>query len=282
MADSGYGNLSASQIYRRPGKTVLDYLWVWGNPEYSLEPSCDDGRFGHAAPLSRVNMLGVRNVAQAGHGVPIDPIYADALTKPVAHLDRIVWEVMRDPGGKFVYTHRLETIAGLLESYNNIEGILIDDLSTVGRTEGLTPADLKAFYDSIPSTPDGWRMRFYGVVYTMSLGDEDIGQYIDCMDVVSLWTWAAEDIDQWDKHVDQVHAMAPDKPISIGLYLVNYGGSAALDAKRMQAQCDMALKMLKDKRIFGVTFLLHGAENAEVVKWTRDWIKEVGSEPLTI
>ena len=216
--------MDASQVYRRPGSRVGDYLWVWGNPEFSLESTTDDGRFGHASPLSRANLLGTRNVAMCGVGVPMDPIYAIALTKPVALMDRIIWEVTQDPGGGFVYTHRLACISKLLEQFNNIEGILIDDLSTVGRELGLTTADLKRFHDGLPTAPDGWKMRFYGVVYTVSLNDDDLGKYIDCMDIVSLWTWAAEDILKWDQHVQQVQTIAPDKPIVIGLYLTNYGG----------------------------------------------------------
>ncbi len=151
-------------------------------------------------------MLGTRNIAVCGLGVPMDPIYATALTKPVAHLDRIVWEVSRDLGEGFIYTRRLECISELLQQFNNIEGILIDDLSTVGRKEGLTTADLKAFYD----------------------------------------------------------------------------GKEPLTPQTMKAQCDTALAMLRDKRIFGVTFLLRGAENGPVVAWTRDWVREVSDEPLVI
>ncbi len=29
--------MDASDICRKPGSRVGDYLWVWGNPEYSLE-----------------------------------------------------------------------------------------------------------------------------------------------------------------------------------------------------------------------------------------------------
>ncbi len=80
----------------------------------------------------------------------------------------------------------------------------------------------------------------------------------------------------------QVHTIAPDKPIVIGLYLTNYGGKEPLTPETMKAQCDVALAMLRDKRIFGITFLLHGAENAPVVAWTRDWVRQVSDEALTI
>ena len=67
----------------------------------------------------------------------------------------------------------------------------------------------------------------------------------------------------------------------LGLYLTNYGGKAAFTVETMQAQCKLALDMLRSRRIFGINFLLHGAENADVVGWTRQWIRRVGSEAMT-
>lgn len=274
--------LTASEVYRKPGTKVLDYLWVWGNPEHSLTQSTNDAHFGHAAPINRAQMLGVRNITMCGIGVPQMPIYADMLMKPVAHLDRIVWEISPDEGTKFDFTQKIARVGELQQKYRSIEGVIIDDMSTVARSEGLSPDDLMSVRKAMPKGPDGWRVRFYGVIYTMSLKDKDIEQFVRPLDVINLWTWSAEQTTRWSEYVSTVQKLGPGKPIVIGLYLANYGGKKPMTVKMMEAQCKVALSMLKRKRIFGINFLLHGAEEPEIVAWTRNWIRKVGDQPLSM
>ena len=273
---------TASEVYRKPGTKVLDYLWVWGNPELSLTLSNNDAHFGHASPLSRAHMLGLRNVTMCGIGVPQMPIYADMLMQPVAHLDRIVWEISPDEGTAFQFPQKLARIGELLEKYDMIEGVIVDDMSTVYRSEGLSADNLMDLRAALPTGPDGWRVRFYGVIYTMSLKDEGIEKFIRPLDVINLWAWSVEDTANWSEHVRTVQKLGPGKPIVLGLYLTNYGGKVPMTTEAMEAQCKTALAMLKRKRIFGINFLLHGAEQPEIVAWTRNWIKQVADQPLSM
>jgi hypothetical protein len=273
---------TASQVYRKTGTTIGDYLWVWGNPELSLTISNNDAHFGAASPISRAQMLGIRNVSMCGLGVPETTVYSQMLMQPVAHLDRIVWEISPDAGSKFQFTNKIAQIAELLKTYDSIEGVIIDDMSTVYRSEGLDPANLMDVRDALPTAPDGWRVRFYGVIYTMSLKDKGIEQFIRPLDVINLWTWSAEHNEQWSDNVRLVQKHGPGKPIVIGLYLTNYGGKKPMTTKMMAAQCKTALAMLKRKRIFGINFLLHGKEEPEIVAWTRDWVKHVSDQPLSM
>lgn len=281
MTRSASSSTGAGQVYRRPGGRIIDHLWVWGNPELSLEQTCCDGHFGGASPLSRANLLGLRNLTMCGHGIPQDRIYAEAVMRPVAHMDRIVWEIMPDDEDEgFDFTRRLQRVEDLLGQHDNIEGVIIDDMSTVYRERGFDPASLRAVHERMPTAPDGWRLRLYGVIYTMSLRDDRVEQFIEPLDVINLWTWSAEDTAEWDANVRRVQSLGPGKPVVLGLYLTNYGGKAAFTVDTMRAQCESALEMLRSGRIFGINFLLHGAENAEVVAWTRGWIGEVGGEEV--
>jgi len=270
---------SAADIVRKPGKRVYDYIWVWGNPEQAAHTG-DVGKFGAADPISRVNMLGAANVFMAGAGVPLDPAEAEKDLAPVAHLDRIVYEIAPDKKGTFDYTKKLETIATMAGKHGNIQGLLLDDMSTVKRSKGFLPEHLEKVRAGVPTAPDGWRLKLLGVIYTMSLKDKGIEKYIEPLDGVNLWTWAAEDTAELEANVQFVRKIAPKKPIILGLYLTNYGGKQPMTVEVMQKQSDSALAMLKAGEICGIVMLLHGQENPKVVEWTRDWIKRVGDQPM--
>ena len=51
---------------------------------------------------------------------------------------------------------------------------------------------------------------------------------------------------------------------------------------RMQKQCDLGLRWLREGRIEGMVFLANTIcdLSLEPVEWTRRWIEEVGDEPL--
>jgi len=202
--------------------------------------------------------------------------------KPVAHLDRVVWEISPDEGTDFEFAQKIARVRELQQKYNSIEGVIIDDMSTVARSKGLAPDDLMSVRNALAKGRGGWRLRFYGVVYTLSLKDKNVDQFIKPLDVINLWTWAAEHTNKWAQHVSTVQKLGPGKPIVLGLYLTNYGGKKRMTVKMMEAQCKLALSMLKRKRIFGINFLLHGAEEPEIVAWTRNWIRKVGDQPLTM
>ena len=283
MASTGNSeNPSAANVYRNPGNKVLDYLWVWGNPELSLIQSTNDAHFGAAGPISRIQMLGLKNVYMAGLGVPLDLIYAEALMQPVAHMSRIVWEVSPDVEEDFSFTRRLACINELAKKFPQIEGVLIDDMSTVYRDKGFSPEALCQVRDAMPTGPDGWRLRLNGVVYTMSLDDPGVERLIEPLDVIMLPIWAAEDAAQLDEHVAHAQQLGPGKPIIACLYMHNYGGKIPMTDQVMESQFGTALSLLKAGKVFGIEVTLHGAENPSAVSWLRNWIKQVGDEPLSL
>lgn len=50
----------------------------------------------------------------------------------------------------------------------------------------------------------------------------------------------------------------------------------------MKQQCELALKLLRERRIEGMIFLATNIcdLDLETVNWTRRWIAKVGNEPL--
>ena len=137
----------------RPG-TVRDLIWAWGNPEMAKPGPHTAATFAEAGPAERARLLGVPNIVMAGQGLPNDNAKADALTKEVAGFKRLVWEITPDGTGlgpPFVYKDRIAQIRKLADKYPQIEGVLLDDMSTGKMNRGLQARAYPAY------PPSAWR-----------------------------------------------------------------------------------------------------------------------------
>ena len=123
---------------RSKPKVLRDILWAWGNPEMGEPGSHTVATFAQAPSAERAQLLGVPNVVMAGHGLPDDEKQADAWTREVLGSPRLIWEIMADGEGgpPFVYEKRIALVRKLIGKYPQIEGILLDDMSTVKVRKG--------------------------------------------------------------------------------------------------------------------------------------------------
>ncbi len=265
---------------RRKPAVVRDVMWVWGNPEMAQPGEHTCATFADASPAQRARLLGVPNVVLAGHGLPNDDRTAETLTRQVAEFKRLVWEIAPDGEGggpPFVYADRLARVRRLVDAYPQIEGVLLDDMSTIGIDEGFKPEHIRHVRASLPGKYRS--VTVWGVVYTMSLERAGINDYIHELDIINLWTWHAKDIVNLDQNVAHCERVFPRKPIVLGLYLYDYGGGRRMPLDRLQQQCETALKLARTRRIQGIVFLTI-TNDADAVAWAANWIKEVGDQKL--
>ena len=76
----------------------------------------------------------------AGAGLPLDLQLARRLTGDVASLERIVWELVPDHGEfspPFDFTKKVEVLKEIVQEWDNVEGAVLDDMSTVAVSKGL-------------------------------------------------------------------------------------------------------------------------------------------------
>lgn len=265
---------------RSQPKRVRDLLWVWGNPEMAEEGEHTLATFAQASPAERARLLGVPNVVMAGLGLPNDDREAEALTRQVADFQRLVWEVTPDGEGvgpPFVYRDRMAQVRRLVDRYPQIEGILLDDMSTGKIDRGFQPEHIRQIRELLPGKYQS--VKVWGVVYTMSLEREGIHDLIRELDVIHLWTWHAQDVVDLEKNVAHCERLFPDKPIVLGLYLYDYGGGRRFPLDLLQKQCHTALQLAQAGRIEGLVFLTIN-NDPEAVTWVANWIKEVGAQAL--
>jgi len=259
---------------------MRDVLWVWGNPEMAEEGAHDLGSFAQAGPAERAQLLGVDNIVMAGYGLPHDEQEADACTKQVAGFPHLVWEIgCDDEGGgpPFEYAETLGRIRRLADAYPQIEGVLVDDMSTVKIDRGFKPEHLRQIQELLSG--EYGRLNVWGVLYTMTLDREGIQQYIDELDVINLWTWHAKDVVDIEKNVAECERRWPGKPIVLGLYLYDYGQGRRMPPDLLETQCATALELAHAGRIQGIVLLTINNDR-EALAWTANWIARVGGQKI--
>lgn len=268
----------AQQPTPRPA-TLRDLFWVWATPERAKPGNHDVETFADASAPQRAQLLDVPNVIMAGEGLPNDDRLAERWTREVAHLPRIVWEISADQDSTkpFVYEHRIAQLARLVPKYPQIQGVLLDDMSSVGIDKGFKPEHIRRIRQlldesHVPAT-------LWGVLYTMNFARPNIDKYIQQLDVISLWVWHAREIVDLEKHVAWCESHFPGKPIVLGLYMYDYGENRPMPRDLMVRQCETARTLALAGRVQGVVFLTIN-NDPHIVRLAADFIHKVGSEPL--
>lgn len=260
---------------------VRDVLWAWGNPEMAEPGEHDASSYAQASCAQRAAILGVPNVVMAGLGLPNDDALAASLSAEVSHCARVAWEISPDAEGggpPFTYEHRMAQVRELSAKYPQFSSVLLDDMSTVARQKGFLPEHIRQIRallgDRHPS------VAIKGVVYTMSLAEEGLDDYIRELDGISLWVWHARDIPTLEEHVAELQRRFPEKPIELGVYLYDYGDNRRMPLDLLRQHCEAALKLVRQDKAKGIIFLTI-TNDAETVGWARDWVARVGPQPLT-
>ncbi len=263
---------------------VRDLMWVWGNPEMTTPGDHTVSTFAQASPIERAALLGVPNVVMAGRGLPQDPRQAERLTKEASSASRLVWEIEADDvpaseAGQFVYAKRIAQVRKLADRYPRIEGVLLDDMTSVGIDKGFKPRHIRHVRDLLAGM--NRPLRIWGVVYTMNFSRPNIDDYIEQLDVINLWTWHAKDVVDLAPNVAHLERRFPQKPIVVGLYLYDYGGGRRMPMDLLEKQCETALELAHAGRVQGIVFLTIN-NDPDTVGWTADWIKRVGGQKLKV
>lgn len=261
--------------------TVRDALWVWGTPELTKPGEHDAASFAEASPAQRARVLGTPNVVMAGSGLPHDRELANRWSAEVAGAPRLVWEILPDGQQQheppFEFKRRIADLAPLVKAHPEIEAVLVDDMTSVAATKGFQPAHLKAI-KSLLRTHE-LALKLWGVVYSMNLAEPTTDPLATELDVIHLWHWHARDTARMEQHVAECRRRYPDKPIVLGLYLYDYGDGRPMPLDLHQRQCETALRLLHSKQVAGIVFLSINNDE-QVVRWTADWIKKVGAQPI--
>ena len=262
-----------------PPRLVRDAIWIWGNPEMTEPGEQTLATFAQASPARRVSLLGAANVMMAGQGLPLDYAEARRLTEEVSHLPRILWEVGPDDaqGTSFVYDEKLAVLRKLADEYPQIEGVILDDMSSVFYDKGLKPEHLGRIKQQLAG--EYARIKVWGVVYTMNLNRPNIDDYVKHLDVIMLPEWHGDRLGDMEKHVAHCEQRYPGKPINYCTYLYDYGAGKRLSVQLLKTQFETGLRLLHEGRVNGIEITTI-TNDPEALEWTANWIEKVGDQRI--
>lgn len=120
------------------------------------------------------------------------------------------------------------------------------------------------------------------VLYTGEFNMTALGPHLDLCDVVTMWTWRAEDVAHLEEGFERFEGIVEAKRKVLGLYMWDYGDRKPMPVAAMEHQCETGLRWLREKRIDGMIFLASCICDLglEAVEWSRKWIAARGGERL--
>ena len=247
-------------------------MWAWAHAVNTHRHNWGIELDSKMTPVGGAKYLGVPNIFMM-----LPPYKKEA--EKAAGFRRIIWQLTFEKN--FEFTRDLECIENLAEVYPNIEGIILDDMIAVEAIErGLKPQTLAKLRDTLQQ---GTRpLSLWGTLYTKEFEHPGLGEYLKFLDVITLWTWVADDLDNLEHNLCKAEELVAGKPIWLGLYMYDYGTKKQMPVERMRFQCEKALQWVKTNRIDGMIFLATCITDLgfETVEWTQQWIQKVGEESM--
>jgi hypothetical protein len=273
---------------RNERTTARDKFWIWGHVAGS-----HNGQYGlpgtsRMTPAEGAFYLDVPNlilVAYPDHKEPCkmlpEPALYDEYAISFRPLKRVVWSVV-GAGGK-VNVHGLQSVQRLAHSFPNIVGAQMDDFfrETLdgGKVGVLTPGEVSYLQQQL--SVNGRKLDLWVTLYHTDLR-YDLSRFLSHVDVVTYWTWKAQEIENLESDFAQAEKAAPRARKVLGCYMWDYGSHAPIPIALMQKQCNLGLEWLRSARIDGMIFLASCIcdLNLAAVEWTRSWINKVGETEL--
>lgn len=251
-----------------------DRAWVWG---YVLSSK---GRVGpdskpwqipfvgesHCSLETAAAYLGASNVVAMNNSPgAMTPDYLDKL-RPFR---QVLWGLAHGD-----YEGSARKLGRLSARYPNLAGGLIDDfLDYHGPSKAITPEHTRAIQAALKESNPA--LSLYAVQYTW----QDLNAlvpFLPWIDGISLWVWVASLYD-WQVKMDfflEQYKARTGKPILLGLFLHDYGGSKqpmAMDVLELQFQ--KALAYVKSGLIEGFVVLQSGWFDRETHRLQVQWVR---------
>ncbi|MBT7862641.1 MAG: hypothetical protein HN712_20165 [Gemmatimonadetes bacterium] len=252
-------------------------LWLWGHPagahdgRWELPPSSSQ-----ITPADAAAYLGIDQMIMVRFAGQPQPPY-DPHVEAMRDLRRVVWSVVGDAGTQDAPDEVL-TIGDLASRFGNIDGVMMDDFFDRPAEDGAkqlaahTPDELARMKDLMAARA-GRALDLWVVLYGHQL-ELPVADHLAQCDVITFWSWTAEQLGQTRQRLEQISHMAPTARRVLGCYMYDYGNSREMPVAAMEAQCEEGLELLREGRVDGLIFLASCICDMSLpaVEWTRDWI----------
>jgi hypothetical protein len=194
-------------------------------------------------------------------------------------LRRVLWSVVGSGG--FSDPKETEEVLQLAKTQPNFAGAMLDDFFTSrkdGQRAKWSVEELAQFRGRLLAINKNLKIF---ATYYVSQFDLPLGDYLDLIDVVTLWG-GPKDLLHLESNLKRAEASAAKCKRMLGCYLADYHGKCGLPVELMKLQCETGLKWLRQGRIEGIIFLGNTTMDLGFasVDWTRKWIEQIADIPL--
>jgi hypothetical protein len=271
-----------------PTNTVRDRLWLFGMPVEPIRrpgPWVPKGRL--MTTLEAAMYLGIPNaVWGVQYNVPEPPF--DTHVRPLTPLKRVILSALGEAASD---RNDSDEVLRMAELFPNITGAILDDffgaVDLTGKAR-FSLAELKQLADRLHNGPR--RLDLSVVIYSNQL-ELPLDDLLACCDVITYWHWWGRDLVNLEHNFDRLEQRTGNVRKMLGCYFTDMGegepaegteGEGRLPLELMKHQCETGLKWLREGRIEGIMWLgnYHCGFGIETVEWTKQWIAEVGDQPL--
>lgn len=260
--------------------TIREHLWIWGHVagSYNGEYGLPDSTMG---ALEGAQYLGVENLILISYkGLP-EPPYEN-LARELSPLKRVVWSVVGAGGTSRGFEEELTATQALAAQFPNFVGAMMDDFfksDEAPQPAVYTPEQLAALRERLHASARP--LDLWVVLYAHQLHMPIAPHLAEC-DVLTFWTWKAEELSQLEENFARAEVLAPRPRKVLGLYMFDFGNARPLPVPLMERQCELGLKWLREGRVEGLILLSTSICDLglETVEWSRRWIEAVGDEQL--
>jgi len=286
----GAGALLPSATFgNTPADTLRDRLWVWTHIEgsYNNQYGLPNNGVNGMTSLQAAEFLDIPNLIFIRYGGKPVPPY-DEFAAQFRNVKKLMWSFVGDSSSGTSVAEQ-EHVLELARKMPNITGLFMDDFfhgnadpadaSTSEAAASITVARLREIRQKMEQMDR--KLDLNVVLYTHQLNPA-IRHHLDLCDVVSFWSWTADDLAKLPENFAKYQEIAPNKRTLLGIYMWDFGQGKPLPMDLMKMQCDTALKWLKNGTIEGMIFLatnICGLE-IEAVEWSKRWIAQHGKEKI--
>ncbi|HXJ37804.1 MAG TPA: hypothetical protein VNH18_00925, partial [Bryobacteraceae bacterium] len=210
------------------------------------------------------------------NGTPEPPLEQYALA--FEPLRDIVWGIVGEAGT--TQTSEREMVLKLANANPKITGVVMDDFFTGakdGTISALTLDQVRELKRRLKRPTK--KLDLWVVLYEHQL-DNRVIDYLKLCDVVQLWTWYGQNLNQLRSNFEKAEKLAAGTRMALGLYWWDFGNQRPLPVSVMRSQCETGLQLLHEGRIEAMIFCGSWLcdRGLETVSWTREWIQQVGKQ----
>ena len=260
--------------------TMRDRFWIWGHEAGSHNTGWDLPGPSRMTPMEGAAYLDVPNLIMVRYRDLPEPPYAQ-YARALRPLQQVVWSIVGASG--ITTVEERDEVLAVAGDNPNITGVMMDDFfRRPSAEEDIAALSRQELVEVRKLLAAGERsLDLWVVLYEHQL-DHPVAEHLELCDVVTYWTWEAPLLDQLEVNFARVEALTPGCRKVLGCYMWDYGLKQPMPLAAMEKQCSLARTWLQEGRIEGIIFLASCICDLELeaVEWTRQWIAEVGAEPV--